>query len=120
MREISKIIFILLLLTGCVTQKQQPKILITHVLAVTEQGDTLRLPINMIRPNVVYKIINYGNNYRPYHSQWDYIPHNNYNQNIYVKPNNNNNNNISNKPRVDNKKKDISRIELKNINKKNN
>ena len=122
MREISKIILILLLLTGCVTQKQQPRILITHVLAVTEQGDTRRLPINMIRPNVVYKIINYGNNYRPYHSQWDYIPRHNFNQNIYVKPNNNNsnNNNIPTKPRVDNKNKDISRIELKNTNKKNN
>ena len=119
--NMKKFIIIFLILTGCVTQKQQPKILITHVLAVTEQGDTLRLPINMIRPNVVYKIINYGNNYRPYHSQWDYIPHHNYNQNIYVKPNNNNNNNNSNnnpskpeKPLNKFENKDISRLEVNN------
>ena len=96
--------------------------MITHVLAVTEQGDTLRLPINMIRPNVVYKIINYGNSYRPYYNDWNYRPYENYNQNIYIRPNNNNsnNNNTPSKPRVDSKNKDISRIELKVGNKKNN
>jgi len=120
-----KYILIFLLLTGCAVTEKQPKILITHVLAVTEQGDTLRLPINMIRPNVVYKIINYGNNYRPYYNDWNYRPYQNYNQNIYVRPNNNNNNSNNNnntpsKPRVDSKNKDISRIELKVGNKKNN
>lgn len=119
-----KYILIFLLLTGCAVTEKQPKILITHVLAVTEQGDTLRLPINMIRPNVVYKIINYGNNYRPYYNDWNYRPYQNYNQNIYIRPNNNdnssNNNNTPSKPRVDSKNKDISRIELKVGNKKNN
>lgn len=107
-----KILLILaILLTGCVTQKQQPKILITHVLAVTEQGDTLRLPINMIKPNVYYKVINYGNDYyRPYYNHWDY-QHRPYNNNIYVQPNNSNNN--SNKSIDKFKDKDISRIEDK-------
>tara|TARA_R110000851_G_scaffold184671_1_gene334019 strand:+ start:449 stop:832 length:384 start_codon:yes stop_codon:yes gene_type:complete len=89
------LILILLLATlfGCAVQNQQPKILITHVLAVTEHGDTLRLPISAIKPNV-YNIINYSNGYNryPYYNNY-----NNYNSfprykpsgNVYVKPNNN-------------------------------
>lgn len=107
-----------IILSSCAVQEKQPKILITHVLAVTEQGDTLRLPINMIRPNVVYKIINYGNNYRPYYNDWNYRPYHNNNQNIYVRPNNNSNNNNNtnpSKPTKPNNKfesKDISRLEV--------
>ena len=94
-----KSILILLLATlfGCAVQNQQPKILITHVLAVTEHGDTLRLPISAIKPNV-YNIINYSNGYNryPYYNNY-----NNYNSfprykpsgNVYVKPNNNSSNN---------------------------
>ena len=48
---------------SCGTYNTQPKIQITHVLAVTEQGDTLRLPINMIKPNVYYNVISYPNRY---------------------------------------------------------
>lgn len=114
-----------MLFTGCVTQKQQPKILITHVLAVTEQGDTLRLPINMIKPNVYYKVINYGTDYyRPYYNHynhWDY-QHRDYNSKIYVKPNNlnnNNNNNNSNNSIDRFKEKDIPRIEDKIKNREN-
>ena len=89
-------IIILLSFYSCTVQKQ-PKILITHVLAVTEQGDTLRLPINMIKPNVYYKVIHYGNDYwRPYNNHWNY----NYNwQNskpIYAPSNNSNNSNNNN------------------------
>jgi len=94
------IVFILLsgLLFGCSIQKQKPSILITHVLAVTEKGDTLRLPIDMIKPNVYYNVIRYGSDYwRPYHN-WNYY----YNpawQNsrpIYAPNNSNNNSNNSN------------------------
>ncbi len=115
-----------MLLSGCVTQKQQPKILITHVLAVTEQGDTLRLPINMIKPNVYYKVINYGNDYyRPYYNHWDY-QHRDYNSKIYIKPNNSSNNNNTNNNNNNStnsidrfKEKDISRIEGKIKNREN-
>ena len=48
---------------SCGTYNTKPKIQITHVLAVTEQGDTLRLPINMIKPNVYYNVISYPNRY---------------------------------------------------------
>ena len=48
---------------SCGTYNTQPKIQITHVLAVTEQGDTLRLPINMIKPNVYYNVVSYPNRY---------------------------------------------------------
>ena len=66
------------LVTSCSIQKK-PKLQITHVLAVTHEGDTLKLPIDVIRP-VNYRIINYSsgygygwnNWYRPYYH--NYIP----------------------------------------------
>ena len=90
-----KLILILLLATlfSCGVQHQQPKILITHVLAVTEHGDTLRLPISAIKPNV-YNIINYSNGYPRYPYYNSYNNYNNFPRykpsgNVYVKPNNN-------------------------------
>ena len=89
--------------TSCATYNTKPRIQITHVLAVTEQGDTLRLPINMIKPNVYYNVISYPNRY---YGGW----YNNYYQPDYInyKPiyapgkgssgsSNNNNNNNNNK-----------------------
>ena len=65
------------LATSCSIQ-QKPKLQITHVLAVTQQGDTLTIPIDVIRP-VNYRIINYSYDYswpRPYyynyHRNYDY------------------------------------------------
>ena len=64
------------LATSCSIQKK-PKLQITHVLAVTQQGDTLTIPIDVIRP-INYRIINYSSGYnynwsRPYyHYQYDY------------------------------------------------
>lgn len=66
------------LVTSCSIQPK-PKLQITHVLAVTHEGDTLKLPIDVIRP-VNYRIINYSsgygygwnNWYRPYYH--NYIP----------------------------------------------
>ena len=46
------------LVTSCVVQQPKPKIQITHVLAVTQEGDTLKLPIDVVRP-INYRIINY-------------------------------------------------------------
>jgi hypothetical protein len=66
------------LVTSCSIQPK-PRLQITHVLAVTHEGDTLKLPIDIIRP-VNYRIINYSsgygygwnNWYRPYYH--NYIP----------------------------------------------
>jgi len=112
-----KIIVLLLLLVSCGTYNTKPKIQITHVLAVTEQGDTLRLPINMIRPNVYYNVISYPN-YSRYYDNWY---NNNWNRNyrnnqpIYVE---NNNNKPVNKPKAETK--DISRLEVNDSKVKNN
>ena len=43
---------------SCSIQKK-PQLQITHVLAVTQQGDTLTIPIDVIRP-INYRIINYS------------------------------------------------------------
>ena len=69
---------IIVFATSCSIQPK-PKLQITHVLAVTHEGDTLKLPIDVIRP-VNYRIINYSsgygygwnNWYRPYYH--NYIP----------------------------------------------
>ena len=88
---------------SCGTYNTKPKIQITHVLAVTEQGDTLRLPINMIKPNVYYNVISYPNRY---YSGWynNYYQPSYYNNRPIYAPSkgsngssNNNNNNNNNK-----------------------
>ena len=92
------------LVTSCSIQKK-PKLQITHVLAVTQQGDTLTIPIDVIRP-INYRIINYSsgygwnNWYRPYHNTYYNY---NYSQGSTRSSNNNSNNNNSNKivPRED-------------------
>jgi len=43
--------------SSCGTYNKKPKIQITHVLAVTEQGDTLRLPINMFITTLYHILI---------------------------------------------------------------
>ena len=67
------------LVTSCSIQKK-PKIEIKHVLAVTHEGDTLKIPIDLIRP-INYRIINYStpwnyNNWyhggRVYHYDYSY------------------------------------------------
>ncbi len=92
------LIILLAMLTGCSPQlyKNDKKINITHVLAVTEMGDTLKIPIEAIRPNVIYNVMGYNymrpNYYfRPYNyinSTYDYYPYNYSNNNSvnYSKP----------------------------------
>jgi len=110
-----KKLIVLLLIVSCGTYNTKPKIQITHVLAVTEQGDTLRLPINMIRPNVYYNVISYPN-YTRYYDNWY---NNNWNRNyrnnqpIYVE----NNNKPVSKPKAETK--DISRLEVNDSKVKN-
>ena len=106
---------------SCGTYNTKPKIQITHVLAVTEQGDTLRLPINMIKPNVYYNVISYPNRYyggwynnyyRPsyYNNRPIYAPGNGSSRSS--NNNNNNNNNNNSKGKVESK--DISRLDVNN------
>jgi len=76
-----KLLFLLLIM-GCTIQPK-PKIQITHVLAIDEKGDTLRIPIDLIRP-INYRIINYSGysgwgydygfnrHYYNYHNEYNY------------------------------------------------
>ena len=103
--KIALCVMVTLAVASCGTYNVKPKIQITHVLAVTEQGDTLRLPINMIKPNVYYNVISYPNRYYggPYNNYYQ-PSYNNYRP-IYApskgssgsSSNNNNNNNNNNK-----------------------
>ena len=90
---ISIVILILIMLIGmlagsCSPQlyKNDKKINITHVLAVTEMGDTLKIPIEAIRPNVIYNVMGYNYMrpsyyFRPYNYTYDYYPYNYSNNN---------------------------------------
>ena len=86
------------LVTSCSIQPK-PKLQITHVLAITQEGDTLQIPIDAIRP-INYRIINYSsgygynNWYKPYHNTYYNY---NYSQGSTRSSNNNSNNNNSNK-----------------------
>jgi len=97
------VIFMLALFTSCSIQKR-PQIQITHVLAVTHEGDTLKLPIDVIRP-VNYKIINYSSGYgysswyRPYYHNYNYN-YNSYSGSTRSSDGNTNNNNNNNNNKI--------------------
>ena len=75
---------------------------VTHVLALTEEGDTLKIPIKDIKPNVIYKVVGYDW-YRPYSGYYTRWADPYYHPLLYSPPkpisngninyNNNNNNN---------------------------
>ena len=73
------VLFALIAIASSCSIQPKPTIQITHVLAVTQQGDTLQIPIDAIRP-VNYRIINYStgygygwnNWYRPYYHNYSY------------------------------------------------
>ena len=73
------LIILLTLFTGCskYIYKAEP-IRITHVLALTETGDTLKIPIESIRPNIIYNVMGYQYGSSPYYRPYNY---NNYNYN---------------------------------------
>ena len=85
------LIWCILLLSSCSPQlyKNNKKINITHVLAVTEMGDTLKIPIEAIRPNVIYNVMGYSYGMRPYYRPYNYI-NNTYDYYPYNYGNNNN------------------------------
>jgi len=58
-------IVLLGVLSSCTIYKQ-PQMKITSVLAVTAEGDTLKLPIDAIRP--IYNYNNYPRSYYPYNN----------------------------------------------------
>ena len=69
-RAISVSILLLIILIAMITscspyyyKSKGPKV--THVLALTEEGDTLKIPIKDIKPNVIYNVVGYDW-YRPY------------------------------------------------------
>jgi len=90
------VIFALASLTSCTVYKT-PKMQITSVLAVTAEGDTLKLPIDVIRPIYNYNHVTYPRtNYYPYNHM--YYNYNNYkpiHKPIGGNTNYNNNNNNS-------------------------
>lgn len=78
-------LFAVIAIASSCSIQQKPKLHVTHVIAVTHEGDTLKLPIDVIRPINNYRIINYsgyggwGYNYGwnspyyyNYHKQYDY------------------------------------------------
>jgi len=73
---------------------KRPQIQITHVLAVTQEGDTLRIPIDVIRPINYSSGYGYSSWYKPYHNTYYNY---NYSQGSTRSSNNNSNNNNSNK-----------------------
>ena len=107
-----RLLIILFFIISCGTQNNKPKIKVTHVLAVTEQGDTLRLPINMIKPNVYYNIISYPSYPRYYNNWYNNSWNRGYRNNdpIYVEKNNSDKNIIKSKSET----KDISRLDVNN------
>lgn len=105
------VIMLLGALSSCTVYKQ-PQLKITSVLAVTAEGDTLQLPIDVIRP--IYNYNTYPTNRFPIgygHNTFYYSPWRNHSFNPNINdyrplPNNNNNPNISQSnnspaPRVD-------------------
>ena len=84
---------LIFLIASCSSSFYKSKPQITHVLAVTKEGDTLKIPINSIKPNVIYNVIGYDY-YRPYNHNYYWRPYNhNYNNH---KPINNGNSNYNN------------------------
>ena len=80
-------------------QSKGPKV--THVLALTEEGDTLKIPIKDIKPNVIYNVVGYDW-YRPYSGYYTRWAQPYYHPRLYNPPkpsyngNSNYNNNSSN------------------------
>jgi len=104
-------IVMMLLMYACSPHyyKGSDKPIITHVLALTSEGDTLKIPINDIKPNVVYNVIGYDwYQLRPgYYNRWAdpyyhprlYKPHKSIGSGN-INYNNNNNNNKTNSPAI--------------------
>ena len=77
--------FMVIILSSCMSsiyKVRRDQIKVTHVLAVTEMGDTLKIPIESIKPNVIYNVVGYDYMrhtpyYSPYNNRYyyDYYPY---------------------------------------------
>ena len=65
--------FTVVILSSCASSIYQVrKTQITHVLAVTEMGDNLKIPLESIKPNVIYNVVGYDYmRYNPYYSPYN-------------------------------------------------
>jgi len=88
----SVLLWCILLLNGCVSsiykirkETINDEVKVTHVLAVTEMGDTLKIPISEIKPKVIYNVVGYNYmRHTPYYSPYNnryYYDYYNYNRN---------------------------------------
>ena len=65
---------------------------ITHVLALTDDGDTVQIPISEIRPRTIYNVVGYDYSYpynmyrNEYQNYWRYTPNNAWRWNSYGQP----------------------------------
>ena len=59
----------MLLFIGCSPIYYQKQTKVSHVLAVTEEGDTLKIPIDAIKPTNIYRIYDNVHSYPRY---WNY------------------------------------------------
>jgi len=78
--------FMVIVLSSCMSsiykvrkENINDRVKVTHVLAITEMGDTLKIPIEDIKPRVIYNVVGYVNGmvnpyYRPY-NYYDYYPY---------------------------------------------
>ena len=85
-------IWFIMILSGCVSsiykvrkENINDQVKVTHVLAITEMGDTLKIPISEIKPKVIYNVVGYDYmRYNPYYSPYNnryYYDNYNYNYN---------------------------------------
>lgn len=65
------LIFFVVWLCGCMSMQHMNRMVVTHVLAITEAGDTVNIPIDQIQPTKIYNVIGYDF-YRPYHNSNSY------------------------------------------------
>ena len=108
-----KLLLLLLFISSCTVYKQ-PKPKPLHVLVVTTEGDTLKLPIGVIRPIYNYNNITYPQRSNPYDYNTNYnLIHNkqkaNINNNTDSNNNNNKINNANNRPTSYSEKEAIGR-----------
>ena len=108
--SIMALIILIGMLAGCTPiLYKSNQIKITHVLALTEEGDTLKIPIKDIKPNVIYNVVGYDW-YRPYSGYYTRWAEPYYHPRLYNPPkptyngnsniNYNNNNNAQNPPTI--------------------
>ena len=67
--------FMVVILSSCTSsiyKVRKDYIKVTHVLAITEVGDTLKVPISEIKPKVIYNVVGYDYmRYNPYYSPYN-------------------------------------------------